>query len=465
MNSLAILSLIGTCLHVVLGSDLPLGSSDDLAERIEQAPNSPTLNLGNVYPETGKDDSFPQRRSSSRSDNSLSGLSTSSITLPNDGKWISVQFSGECNSFLATELVAKITQPSFLDISDMDFGENVFELYEKNNRDQPIGTSNLGRAQLSSTGQVHSESVGRGARWSSGRIMLEPGEHHILIKVVYTKEVDGGGNIGLRLGAADVISAPLVYKNGRPRRERSISSKQSDWDPMVPARRKLKLFLVKSKFPTNSINRACEVFGGLPASVSASHLSQVSQYLLEVGKIARDTKVFIGTYEEIVSTEKSALYIKIGHHQGIVSRIQQRPGMETLVMESVLCEANEDLIEEIIENQSLPQLHRFSVRPKTKAQKPPGQPRRTVSEPFYEPMSTEQSKPVSNGRLMRTISDDIHRPKLSRRYSKSSSSSSSSPTSSSSSSSSGGSQYRRRKHSSKSKSSSKPKSILKSSKY
>lgn len=178
--------------------------------------------------------------------------------------------------------------------------------------------------------------------------MLAPGQHQLRIKVVETAK---GGKIGIRLSPAEVINAPVKYKDGKVKIQKTSAVKTDDWTPSVSSQqtRNLKLFMIKSKLPANSIERACRLFGGTPARLAVRDISVVTLYLLNEAGLSSGDRVFIGDYNNSVSErDNSAFLLQIGKRQVIISRTPVATEGEVYSMEYVLCRADQPTIDVLV---------------------------------------------------------------------------------------------------------------------
>lgn len=260
------------------------------------------------------------------------------FNLRNDGKWIDLENNVISQSFLPVELKVSLDEPSLLDISDMDLCGNIFEIYEKGHEDEPLGSTSHGKTSISSSSG--SEDNGIKVRWSNGRIMLLPGQYYLRIKVVKS---NAGGKIGVRLSPPQVKDAPIKYKRGVARLVRQNTGKTTETDellPIMPIRRKLKPFLIKSKLPYNSINQACRIFGGVPVRLRDSDLTAVSLYLLNAFEHPTDIRVYIGEFNQQCD-DRYGLHLSIRNGQGSIGRFELNDDSESIAMEYVLCQSNQ----------------------------------------------------------------------------------------------------------------------------
>jgi hypothetical protein len=312
---------------------------------------------------------------------------SSTINLRNDVKWIELENSGLAGSFLSVELKAALEIPSILDISDMDLTGNIFEVYDYDNT-EPLGSTSISTAAMSTNGE--SEDVIK-VRWSNGRIVLTPGEHRLRIKVVRTSS---GGKIGIRLSPAEVIDAPIIYKKGKVKLCKDSSSKAEDWSPLTPVQKRLKLFLIKSKLPANSMHRACKLFGGVPAVLQRLDLSTVIRYLLKDGGLLPHSRIFIDDFDECKHRyENSAFFLQIGKSQGTVGRMDMSGELEHLSMEYVLCQADINEVKSLFDASARSNTFAKSSATKDK----PRFRKTTVSRTFYGRTKENISSSSSSG--------------------------------------------------------------------
>lgn len=307
-------------------------------ERLDEEQKSDTMipEISNFYSHSNSGSMDSQSQFPRASFSSTTGLASSAtINLRNDAKWVELENNGNAGMFLSVELKAALEAPALLDISDMDLAKNIFEVYDDKSP-TPLGSTGRSKAVISSTGE--SEDLIR-VKWSNGRIILPPGEHRLGVKVVQSM---GRGKIGIRLSPAEVIDAPVRYRNGKAKLQKQSSARVEDSPPFSPITRSLRLFLIKSKLPANSIQRACNLFGGIPAVLQSIDLSlaQAVAYLRNSVDLKPDSRVFIDDCNDSKRHfPDSAFYLHFGTIQGAVGRLDLSAELDDLPMEYVLCQA------------------------------------------------------------------------------------------------------------------------------
>ncbi len=363
---------------------------------IEATSEHPNDHCSDYFYAQSADHHYPRARSASALSIPPAFLTT--INLNNDAKWIALDNNGAEGSFLSVELKASLETPSVLDISDMDCAGNEFEIYDHNSL-APLGSTSAGKAAFSSNGEGEDEIK---IRWSNGRIILPPGQHQLRIKVVRTVN---GGKIGIRLAPAEVIGAPLKYKNGKVKLEKSTTITEVI-PGLKPFMRAVKLFLIKSKLPANSIDKGCRLYGGIPAKLGGLELSDAVQYVLTQGGLGVDSSVFIGGLTSMDASsrkkgredddDEAVFTLTIKRNQGIVTKSNGSKDNEVLPIEYVLCRTDQDAINAMLYPgaEAKPNLNLFKKSSSRKLQSRSKMP--SLSRSFFSAQSSSSSDSSSS---------------------------------------------------------------------